>query len=275
MKAMDFRGRWVVVTGASAGLGREMAQRLATQHGANLVLTARRKELLDELAQQLRESAHVEVLTVVADLSRIEDADRLFDEATAGRDVYGVILNAGVTHFGAHDELKWEAFERMLDTNVRSVVRLTTRFVPYLERLDQGGGIMLVSSMAGFTPTAYQTAYSATKAFLVNYGCCLYHECAGKNVSITTFVPGGIVTDMTAGERFDTLRTWLMPVERCAREAVEAFRLRRYLHVPGVVYRVGLVVTRLLPHRFVTGRVAATYRKALAVAARNGGARAS
>jgi short-subunit dehydrogenase len=270
MKPMDFRGRWVVVTGASAGLGREMARRLANDHGANLVIAARRQDKLEELAQELRASARVDVLPVAADLSRLDDVDRLYETATAGRDVYGVILNAGVTHFGQHHELEWDAFERMLDTNVRSVVRLTTRFVPHLERLDQGGGIMLVSSMAGTTPTAYQTAYSATKAFLVNYGCCLYHETEGKNLSITTFVPGGIVTDMTSGERVNTLRTWLMPVPRCAREGVEAFRLRRYLHVPGVVYRVGFVVSRLLPHRFVTGRVAATYRKALQVAARNG-----
>ncbi len=267
---MDFRGRWVLVTGASTGLGREMARQLAREHGANLIISARRKEKLDELAADLKKTG-VDVVTVAADLSRLDDVDRLYETAIDGRDVYGAILNAGLTHFGTHDELEWDDFTRMLDTNVRSVVRLTTQFVPYFERLDHGGGIMLVSSLAGHIPVAYQTAYSATKAFLISYGCALYHELENKNVSITTFAPGGIVTEMTAGERFESLRGWLMPVDKCAREAVDAFRGRRYLHVPGFVNRVGFTALRMLPHRFVTGRLAATYRKALEASAQNGG----
>jgi uncharacterized protein len=162
---MDFRGRWVVVTGASSGLGREMAKLLATEYGANLVLVARRKERLEELQSEIEKAAGVSVVSIVADLSKHDDVDRVFREASTDRQVYAVVLNAGVTHFGSYNELSWTAFQTMLATNVTSVVRLTTLFLPYLEQLDHGGGILLVASMAGLTPVPYQTAYSGTRRF--------------------------------------------------------------------------------------------------------------
>jgi short-subunit dehydrogenase len=265
---MNFRGKWVLVTGASSGLGREIARRLARDHGANLVLAARRAARLEELKSELERNAGVSVHTIVADLSNGDDVDRVFREATAARPIYGVVLNAGVTHFGAFHELSWADFQAMLATNVISAVRLTTLFVPYLEERDEGGGILLVSGMSGLTPMPYQAAYGGTKAFLISFARGLHYELEGKNVSITTFAPGGIATEMTAGERFGPLRSWLMPVEPCAREAVRAFVKRRALHVPGFIYRLGNVVIRLLPQGFVTARISAAYRGALMKTAR-------
>jgi short-subunit dehydrogenase len=269
VEPMNFRGRWVLVTGASSGLGREIARCLALEHGANLVLAARRAARLEELKGELERTARVSVHTIVADLSKTDDMDRVFHEATAGRDIYGVVLNAGVTHFGSFDELSWADFQAMLATNVTSVVRLTTLFLPYLEARNQRGGILLVASMAGLMPVPYQTAYSGTKAFLINFGRGLHHELEGKNVSVTTFAPGGIATEMTAGDRFVPLKAWLMPVEPCAREAVRAFAARRDIHLPGLTNRLGSVLLRFLPQRFVTARMAATYRSALLKSARH------
>lgn len=264
MKAMDFKGRWVMVTGASSGLGAEMARVLAREHQANLVLVARRADKLEALAGELRGKHQVEVRAVSADLSREEEADRLFQEVTAAVPLYAAALNAGVTHFGHHDELSWDAFKQMLALNIVSTTRLTTLLLPYLERRAELGGLLLVSSMTGLYPTPYQTAYSATKGYLVNYGCGLHHEMASRGVSVTTFAPGGIVTEMTAGERFNSLRGWLMPVDVCAKAAVKALRRREYLAVPGFMYGVGAVLTRFLPQRFFTSRLAAEYRKSLA-----------
>jgi uncharacterized protein len=268
MKPMMFRDRWALVTGASSGLGRSMAKLLATEYGANVLAVARRADKLAELAAEVARATpggpagRVEPLA--ADLSSLADVDRVAEAATAnGRDLYAAILNAGVTHFGEYHELSWQGFESMLATNVTGVVRLATSVLPAIERADQGGGLMLVSSMAGLTPVPYQTAYSATKAFLVNFGCGLYHELRGRNVSVTTFVPGGIQTEMTSGERFEKLGRFLMPVDACAREALEGFRRRRYLHAPGFVNRAGATLMRLLPQELLTSRVAATYRGSL------------
>ena len=263
MKPLELRNRWVLVTGASSGLGREMARVLARDFGANLVVVARRQERLIVLASELEKAHGVSVRVIPADLGHDGEADRVFLEATRESNLIGAILNAGITHFGKWDELSWDDFQNMHAVNVTSVVRMTTLLLPYLEQRAENGGLLLVSSMAGLMPTPYQTAYSATKAFLVNFGCGLHHEMDPRGVSVSTFVPGGIRTEMTDGVRFNDLRGWLMPVERCAVEAVQAFVDRAYLHTPGVIYRVGAVVSRLLPQRFFIGRVAEQYRRSL------------
>jgi short-subunit dehydrogenase len=261
MNPMELRGRWVLVTGASSGLGREMAKILAVTYGAHLLIVARREDRLNELKRELEQSAGVKIEICVADLSKLEDVDRVIATATNGRALCGAILNAGVTHFGQFEKLSWEAFRNMLDTNVIATVRMATAFVPNLEA--QGGGLMIVSSMAGIHPVPFQTHYSGTKAFLVHFGVGLWHELQGRNISVTTYAPSGVVSEMTAGDSFNTLRRWLMPVDQAASEGVEAFRNRKYLHISGFTNRVGSVFARLLPQRIATGLVAAQYRNAL------------
>ena len=261
MNPMELRGRWVLVTGASSGLGREMAKILAVTYGANLVISARREDRLLELKTELEHSAGVKVEICVADLSKLDDVDRLIEMASKGRPLFGAILNAGVTHFGDYAAVTWDGFRTMLDTNVIATVRLATALVPVLEA--QAGGLMIVSSMAGIHPVPYQTHYSATKAFLVHFGVGLWHELQGRNVSVTVYAPSGVISEMTAGESFTPLRRWLMPVAQAASEGVEAFRNRKYLHISGFANRLGSAFTRLLPQRFTTSIVAAQYRNAL------------
>jgi short-subunit dehydrogenase len=268
MQDMDFRGRWVLVTGASSGLGYWMAKLFALELGANVIPVARRAERLEALRREILASVPgAQVEPIVADLANLEDVDRVYREATAKGPLYAAVLNAGVTHFGEYHELSWSDFQTMLATNVTGVVRLTTLLLPDLERRADGSGLLIVSSLAGLLPVPYQTAYSATKAFLISFGCGLWHETQGRNVSITTFVPGGIKTEMTAGERFRALSGWLMSPEQCARDGIRAFAKRRYLHVPGALMRAGTALLNLVPRRFVTSRLAATYRNALHVAA--------
>ncbi|GAC1341467.1 MAG: mycolate reductase [Myxococcales bacterium] len=265
MNPISFRGRWVLVTGASSGLGRAMAFLLAREHGANIVAVARRANLLDELKREIESGSAARVEPLVADMARPEDVERVLRTVTGDRPIHAAVLNAGVTHFGHYDALSWPDFETMLHVNVTSTVRLTTGLLPFLERGGEGGGLLLVASMAGMMPIPYQAAYSATKAFLVHFGCGLWHELRGRNVSITTYAPGGIATEMTAGESFEPLRRWLMPVVPAAREGIEAFRTRKYLHVPGRANRIGSALLRLLPRRMVGSRVGAVYRRALEV----------
>jgi short-subunit dehydrogenase len=261
MSKMSFEKRWVLVTGASSGLGRVIAEQLAKRERANLIVVARRKDRLEQLKAELGPDIQVEIVT--ADLSRIDEVDRVAELATKNRELYAAVLNAGITYLGPHLELGWKEFEQMLATNVSGVVRLSNQLAPHLQANRLGGGILLVASMAGLTPVAYQSAYSGTKGFLVNFGCAFAHELEGTGISVTTYAPGGIVTEMTGGEHFEPLKGFLMPVEQAAAEALGAFKKRKQLHVPGVSNRLGLFATRLLPRQLVTGQVAATYRRAL------------
>jgi len=263
MRRMVFAGRRVLVTGASSGLGRELAIQLARDHKANLVLVARRAERLAELARELTTNFGVEVDLVTADLSQMGEVERVVSLANE-RGLYAAILNAGVTHFGHHDELSFPEFEKMLDLNVRGTVRLTMAVADALERSAEGGGVLIVASLSGLTPVPYQTAYSGTKGFLVKYGWALHHELLPRGVSVSVFAPGGIVSEMTDGEHFNDLRAWLMPVDRAARSALSGFRRRKALIIPGFLYNwLRGFVLKIVPENFVVGRMAVTYRASL------------
>jgi uncharacterized protein len=273
MEPLKVKSRWVLVTGASSGLGREMARDLARKHGANLILVARRQERLLELKSELEKEANVQVVTIAADLTNEPDVDRVFQQATEGREVYGVILNAGVTYFGPHLSLPWSEFQQIMATNVTSTVRLTNLFLPYLIEKGQSGGLMLVTSLTGLFPAPYQTAYSATKGFLINFGRGLYHELKGRPVSVTTFVPGGINTEMNEKNGIDKYFTAKNPqiqsAQACANEGVNAFIQRRYMAIPGFLNRAQTFLSPLASRRFIGERLAAVYRKALIAAGKS------
>ena len=164
---MELRGNNVLVTGASSGLGLEIARQLARDHAAHVIPVARRVDRLMALRDEVQ-TATTRVMPVAADLTKLDDIDRVVEEAQRNGPLHAAVLNAGVTHFGDWDELSWADFEQMLALNVTSVVRLATRILPHLVEQQRGGGLLIVASVAGLTPVPYQTAYAGTKAFLVN-----------------------------------------------------------------------------------------------------------
>lgn len=263
MSKLQFKNKWVLVTGASSGLGQEMARQLAFQHGANLILLARRKDKLEQLKAELEKEAGVNVKTIVADLSKLDDVDKAIDQLLADGQLYAAVLNAGITYFGKHSELTWEQFQTMLQTNVISVVRFTNRLVAHFEATGQEGGLLIVSSMAAIFPVPYQSAYSGTKSFILSFATALMHEIKNKQFSLSVYAPGGIVTEMTSGDNFHDLQGWLMPVKQAAQEGIDAFRSRKLVHVPGLMNRVGGFFMKFLSKRFVMEKMSKVYEKSL------------
>ncbi|PWG80140.1 SDR family NAD(P)-dependent oxidoreductase [Pararcticibacter amylolyticus] len=262
MRPLQLANKWILVTGASSGLGREMARLLAKQFKANLILTARRRDKLEELKEELLATG-VEIRVLVADLAKEEDIARIVEESTGSRELYGAILNAGVTYFGRHADLPWDKFMTILQTNVLSVVSLTNHLVNYFEANGKEGAIMIVSSMAALFPVPYQAAYSGTKGFILNFISALSHELKNPGLSLTVYAPAGIATEMTGDERFENLKGWLMPAEQAAREGIYAFRHRKYTYVPGFFNRAGAIFMRFLPSRFIAAKMGRVYRAAL------------
>jgi len=197
MAQLNSNNKWVWVTGASSGLGYETALQLAVIHGANLIVVARRSEKLEILKQEIETRSTVKVKMVTADLSRMEDVDRVLETALAEENLYGAILNAGITYFGEQLNLEWDAFEKMLHTNVTGMGRMKQRLAAYFERSNNEGGSMIVSSMAARLPTPYQAAYAGTKGFMLNFITALSHELTNKQFSMTVYLPGGMITEMT------------------------------------------------------------------------------
>lgn len=262
---MQFRSRWVLITGASSGLGREMAVQLATEHGANLILVARREAQLIELKNRLEQDTGVKCHVIAADLADPNAVNRVFHEANAFCDVYGVILNAGITHFGRHSTLDWTGFEQMMAVNVMAVTRLLSLFSPYLVHKNQAGGMMVISSMAGLLPVPYQAAYAGTKAFVTNFSQSLNQELHDENISITVFSPGGIDTEMTqkSNLRHFENTAFLQDAQSCAREGIAALESRQSLAVSGWLNRQQLFLTRFVPRNLINFVTRKTYERVL------------
>jgi short-subunit dehydrogenase len=263
VKALDFTNKWVLITGASSGLGYEMAYQLAHHHKANLIIAARREDKLNQLKVELEGHAGIEVKVIVADLSSPTDIDRLVDESINGQELYCAILNAGITYFGKHAALSQNEFDTLMQTNVKSVVHITSELVKHFEETEKEAGIMVVSSMAALFPTPYQAVYSGTKSFVMNFINALALEVKNPKLSLTVFVPGGIVTEMTAGEKFTDLKKWLMPVNQAAKEGIYALKSRKFNHIPGTLNKLGSRFMRLFPRRFIMKQLGKRYLKSL------------
>lgn len=261
----DFRGHYVLVTGASGGLGREIATVLARDEGAHLVLVARREDRLRELAADLARAHGTKCVVIAADLTQPADLDRIFDTASAEPGLRGVVLNAGVTYFGDVLEQSDASISSIVDTNITSVAKLAVRFAGHFK--DHGGGtIQLVSSMAGFSPLPFQATYAASKAFVTSFGRSLAFELRGTGVIVSVFAPGGIATEMleTSGlsRGFKPGDPGIMAVDVCARYAVGALVSGQELSIPGVQNALLAATMKLAPHSLVKDVVARLYKKA-------------
>ena len=124
MAKLNFKDRWVLVTGASSGLGREIARCMAKQEKAHLVITARRKERLEALKKEIESAGNTHVKVLQTDLSQTNEVDQLFKNATEIADIYAVVNNAGITYYNISKESELDTFERIININLRAAERV-------------------------------------------------------------------------------------------------------------------------------------------------------
>jgi hypothetical protein len=182
-------GPWAVITGASDGIGKEMATLLA-ESGLNLVLVARRQHVLDDLATDLTARFAVDVRVIAADLSTPEAVESLIS-ATSGLDVGLLVAAAGYGTSGRFIELPVAAETAMLDLNCRAVVALSHHFGRRFAAQGHGG-IILFSSLVAFQGVPLSANYAATKAYIQSLAEGLYHELAPLGVDVLASAPGPI-----------------------------------------------------------------------------------
>jgi uncharacterized protein len=261
---VELRNHYTLITGASSGLGREMARLIAKQHGGHLVVAARRKDRLDELTRELRDETGVDVVPIDVDLSDPAGAQSLFERATANRTIDAVVLNAGVTYFGHAIEQSLESMQTMIATNTTSVAQLATLFGRYFIANQIKAHMLFVSSLASLAPMPYQALYGGTKAFLTNYGQALRHELSPRGIKVGVFLPGGIVTEM--GDLSGTSRVarsgdaGMMEANICARYAVAALRKGWTVNIPGASNQIMAVAMRTIPRQILTPVMARIYK---------------
>lgn len=243
----------VLVTGASSGIGLELARCFATE-GARLVLTARNQDALQSLADELRGRHTIEASVLPADLSLPETPERIFKELQGrGITVDVLVNNAGFGAWGRFAGLPLQRQLEILQVNITSLVHLTGLFLPgMLQR--RRGGILNVASVAGFLPGPGMAIYYATKACVLSFTEALAEELAGSNVTITALCPGPTTTNFGKAARIDKeahkLRMAVMTAESVASYGHRAFRRRKVVAVPGLQNRLIILLSRCLP-RFI------------------------
>ncbi len=257
MTFVDRYGPWALVTGASDGIGLAFAHRLAAL-GVNLVLVARRDEVLHRLAAELVATQHIHAVVLTADLARPEAADDLI-AATHDLDVGLVVLAAGFGSSGPFAEAALAGELDMIAVNIGAVTHLTHVFGSRLITRARGG-IVLFGSIVGWQGVPGQATYAATKAYVQSFAEGIHSEYAAQGVDVLCVAPGPV--DSGFGGRAGLSMDSAADPDVVARGALRALG-RRATVVPGARGKFLTTSLRMLPRRMrsrVLGRVIAGMR---------------
>jgi len=253
-------GPWALVAGASDGLGATFGRAIAGR-GLNVVLVARSADKLEALAQEIRTEHHVEVRPVVQDLGRSDLLDAL-ETHTQDLDIGLVVYNAGLSIIGPFLDQPIEKHLEVLQVNCRGPLALAHRYARPMARRGRGG-IVLMSSLAGFQGTALVASYSASKAFDMVLGEALWEELREQGVDVlsccagATRTPNYIASDPVHGR----LKAPEMEPGDVVEEALASLG-RRALVVAGVRNKLlGSVLHRLVPRSLAVRIMGASMRR--------------
>lgn len=239
----------VLITGASSGIGLEMAKIFAAEK-CNLALVARSRDKLEQLAVELRKQHGIGVRVLTADLSDPQSPKAIFETLTAeGFTVDVLVNNAGFGDCGPVLELPLERQMNMIEVNVKSLTHLTRLFLPEMHA-RRSGGILNVASTAAFQPGPFMAVYFATKAYVLSFSEALAEELAGSGVHVTCLAPGPTATEFaaTANAKEKLLfRLGTADAHSVALAGFRGFQRGKTLVVPGLVNKFGTLTNRFAP----------------------------
>jgi short-subunit dehydrogenase len=256
---MATTGETALITGASSGIGLELA-RLFARDGADLVLVARRRELLEDLAAELRREHGISTTVLDEDLAQEPAPARIARTlGDRGITVDTLVNNAGFGTYGPFLDSDLGATLELVQVNVASLVALTRLITPAMvER--RSGRILNVASTAAFQPGPLMAVYYASKAFVLSFSEALANELHGSGVTVTALCPGPTRSEFQRRAAMEDSRlvSGLVPMMESAAVALAGYRAMRKgrtLVVPGVANRLGVFSVRLAPRRLLTAVV--------------------
>ncbi len=238
-----------LITGASAGIGAELA-RVFAAHGHELFLVARREDRLIGLADEIAAGGRPRPAVLALDLERRDAPARIATELMArGLEAANVVNNAGFGLSGAAADLDRDEQLGMIDLNIRTLTELSLAFVDSLAR--NRGGILNVASVVAFLPGPGMAVYYATKAYVLSFSEALHRELDGRGVRVTVLCPGPVPTEFQArsGMRVDRVAKLLaLPADGVAQIGYRGFMRGKRVVVAGVLNRLAVWLLPLVPH---------------------------
>lgn len=245
-----------LITGASSGIGAAVARELASR-GHALVLVARRKQRLDELAAALGEEFGVRAETLGCDLAKPASRQRLPGRISAlGLEVSVLVNNAGFATGGPFHQSDPERELEQVRVNVEAVVALSSAFVPAMVKRGSGA-VLNVASTAGMQPMPYSAGYSAAKAYVLTFSEALHQELQGSGVTVTALAPGPVSTEFwdiagwqAGGQSFERAvpRPAWVTAQEAAAAGVKGLEAGRRVVVPGLPIRAAMLASQYVPH---------------------------
>jgi uncharacterized protein len=259
----NWRGRWALVTGASAGIGVALARELASG-GTNLVLTARRQDRLEHLARTLRHDHNIQTETFSGDLAQADAAEsiRRFTDSK-GLAIELLINNAGFGKYGEFAQVDVCRSLDMVQVNCAAVVHLTRLFLP--DMIQRGrGDILILASTAAFQAVPYISTYAATKAFDLLFAEGLAEEVKAHGIRVCALCPGSTESEFheVAGQQEFAAKHRQEPAEKVARTGLEALAAGKSYVISGFGNYLGAQSQRLVPRTVVTRIAAKMFRPA-------------
>jgi short-subunit dehydrogenase len=228
-----------LITGASAGIGAELA-RVFAAHGHKVALVARREQRLRELAEEIAGAGHQKPLVVPQDLTRPDAGEALAQSLAAHQcEPEYVVNNAGFGLIGRAADLRRSEQLEMIDLNVRTVLDLSLAFLDSITR--RRGGILNVASIAGVMPGPGSAVYYAGKAFVLSFSEALHLELKPRGVRVTCLCPGPVPTEFQARAGLGEPKpNWLLdvPAAQAAAQGYRGLMRGKRIVVPGLVPRL-------------------------------------
>ncbi len=243
----------VLVTGASSGIGLELAKCFAADK-STLVLVARSTAAMETLAAELRREQKIEVHVITADLARPESPQKIFDELKGRGVIVDVLVNnAGFGLHGGFAELPLARQLEIIQVNIAALVALTGLFLPGMVQRKRGG-ILNVGSVAGFLPGPNMAVYYASKAFVQSFSEALFEELRGSDVSVTNLCPGPTESNFSQTARSHRVREARSPkmsAQIVAQIGHQDFRRGKCVSIPGFSNKLVASASKLLPRSTV------------------------
>jgi short-subunit dehydrogenase len=248
--------RVTLITGASAGIGTELARVFAAK-GHRLALTARRADRLNELAGEIVAAGGAPPIVIVCDLEQADACDKIEAAlASAGVELEYLVNNAGFGVFGRAVKRDRGDQLGMIAVNIRALTDLTLRFADQLIR--NRGGILNLGSIAGFLPGPGMAVYYASKAYVLSFSEAMRRELAPHGVRVTVVCPGPVLTEFQgrAGFRpgFDSAILQVSPAE-VARQGYEGLMADKRAVLPGALIKLVPFLLRFFPRSFILAAV--------------------
>jgi len=249
MSVTHSKTEMVLITGASSGIGLELAKCFAADK-SNLILVARNQVALEKLAAELRHKHGIEVHVLPVDLAQPESAQKIFEQTgRAGHHVDVLVNNAGFGLQGGFTQLPLSRQLEIIHVNITALTALTGLFLPgMLER--RRGGILNVGSVAGFLPGPNMAVYYASKAFVQSFTEALAAEFSGRGVTINVLCPGPTESNfgqVARGDKVRPVQVRKMPAQAVAIAGHKSFRAGKVICVPGTANKLLVFTPRILP----------------------------